>query len=802
MTIAVVTSFSPQGYELYGKRMLAEFERFWPKDVWLYVYYEGTLPLDAMPRAHWISLDQDKDRAAFMAAHKDHPTDYNRQPVKFSHKVFAITSAPRKTDWLIWLDGDVDTTAPVTHEFLNSILPDDVVAVYLGRDWWRHTETGFVAYRLGALGEKFLDSLRSIYTSGAIVDFVHRGEPQQHDCAAFDGLREIWEEDGQKFHDLGAAHKGPSLDVMAHSPLAKVMFHNKGARKTAAVSPASRYGQLMVLVQSCKPRKIVEVGTYQGKRAEAMCREALKYNSAVHYLGFDLFEDATDETNVEEMNGKGAGSSEIARQKLEAIKQDHPGFTFDLVKGNTRETLHGKNIVADFVFIDGGHSVETIRGDYEAVKGSRLVAFDDYYTKGVDTAKFGCNAIVDKLPHTVLPAEDWVRGGGRVHIAVVGDYQKPTASAKRRKMTREWEKLFDQQRKLLAKYGDTACSAQTFEMWENDAEDKPADIIFVVNILERLIDYDAALVKIKSLARMAALFAIEIDAMRSMDTWKAIIGRYFRITDVLEQGGRIVISADSNVIVPGVVSIPAGTDEGRWNNIKASVAKYRNFLQGRPKHERRAIIACYGPSLKDYIGKLKEESAECDVVSVSGAHDFLIENGVIPTYHVECDPRPHKSVQVTPQKGIQYLLAASCHPDLFAKMDGMDVRLWHAEDHIRVKDELNSQAPNISGGGSVGLRSIAVLYFMGYRNLTVYGMDCSFTDDGKTQHAGKHAGKIQDLCAVKVGGREFITSPILMTYAANFFDMAKQRPDVKWRVYGDGFLQNWIRFSQEQTEAA
>jgi hypothetical protein len=69
MSVAVVTSFSPQGYQLYGKRMLQTFDQFWPKDVNLYVYYEGEKPSDASPRAEWLPLDADEDRAAFMAAY-------------------------------------------------------------------------------------------------------------------------------------------------------------------------------------------------------------------------------------------------------------------------------------------------------------------------------------------------------------------------------------------------------------------------------------------------------------------------------------------------------------------------------------------------------------------------------------------------------------------------------------------------------------------------------------------------------------------------------------------------------------
>ena len=40
-SVAVVTSFSPDGYELYGRRMVETFEKFWPADIKLYVYYEG-----------------------------------------------------------------------------------------------------------------------------------------------------------------------------------------------------------------------------------------------------------------------------------------------------------------------------------------------------------------------------------------------------------------------------------------------------------------------------------------------------------------------------------------------------------------------------------------------------------------------------------------------------------------------------------------------------------------------------------------------------------------------------------------
>lgn len=226
--INVVTSFSPAGYETYGRPMLKSFAWGWPPiDVDLYAYHESKIPDDASGRAIWVNLDRDQDRAAFMASHQDGPRDsghaYLQWPVKFCHKVFAVTSAPRDCDWMIWMDGDIETTQPITWPFLKGLLPDDVTGVFLGRRWWSHTETGFWAIRMSETGKQFLDALREFYTSDKITSSVNKT-----DCAAFDYCLQTFEGKGHKFKDLGEAHKGPDIDVMARSVLAPYLFHNKG----------------------------------------------------------------------------------------------------------------------------------------------------------------------------------------------------------------------------------------------------------------------------------------------------------------------------------------------------------------------------------------------------------------------------------------------------------------------------------------------------------------------------------------------------------------------------------------------
>lgn len=179
----------------------------------------------------------------------------------------------------------------------------------------------------------------------------------------------------------------------------------------------SRYDKIVYLISIFKPQSIVETGTWNGQNASRMIAEALKHNPDISYTGYDLFEDATDQTDAEEFNVKPHNKIEDVRANLSRM-----GAKIHLIKGNTRDTL--KSLTADMAFIDGGHSLETIEHDYEALKGCGLIILDDFYTaddlgRMPDIRKVGCNLLVERLPHAVIPSSDRVEGGGYVNLAVV-----------------------------------------------------------------------------------------------------------------------------------------------------------------------------------------------------------------------------------------------------------------------------------------------------------------------------------------------------------------------------------------------
>jgi len=189
-----------------------------------------------------------------------------------------------------------------------------------------------------------------------------------------------------------------------------------------------RYEQLIPLIRAARPRCIVEVGVHKAKRALKMCQAALQYGP-VHYIGYDVFDTMDEQFQADALNGKGTPTESYAREKLDALAEANPRFTYELVVGDTRKTLHGKGVKADFAFIDGDHRAEVIEGDYLALHLTPFVVLDDYYVENngvmpVDLTRYGANSLVESLTcsgHTVavLPQADWCNAGPLVKLATV-----------------------------------------------------------------------------------------------------------------------------------------------------------------------------------------------------------------------------------------------------------------------------------------------------------------------------------------------------------------------------------------------
>lgn len=201
-----------------------------------------------------------------------------------------------------------------------------------------------------------------------------------------------------------------------------------------------RYKQIDLIIDFLKPASIVEIGTWNGDRAIDIAQAALNHHAYVHYWGFDLFEHAADDHDERELNVKPHIPLEDVHAKLDTFKEHHPGFSFNLIKGDSRLTLHQPDLPvwsrpnfetpvqltnSDLVFIDGGHSIATVENDFYSLGACKNILMDDFYSpcdRGLcpDIKKFGCNQLVEQMPHWVLPVKDPIAGGGLVQIVALG----------------------------------------------------------------------------------------------------------------------------------------------------------------------------------------------------------------------------------------------------------------------------------------------------------------------------------------------------------------------------------------------
>jgi hypothetical protein len=234
MSVHVVTTCSPAGYDAYGRKFVSSFLEHAPETP-LVVYHESMDTDVIAPSLDWRNLDRDSDRARFIAEHGQDPLkvgtwhDPNSQSIRFCHKVFAVTHAATisQADWLVWIDSDVVLTASPDW---SECLPTGKDLSFLGRKF-PYTECGFVGYHIAnPLVRKMVDDMRSYYTSGEI--FTHP-KKDWHDSRCFDICRERSGIPLDRQHSLSAHVIG--THVWPHTALAKWSVHNKGpGRKRGA----------------------------------------------------------------------------------------------------------------------------------------------------------------------------------------------------------------------------------------------------------------------------------------------------------------------------------------------------------------------------------------------------------------------------------------------------------------------------------------------------------------------------------------------------------------------------------------
>ena len=470
MNYKIVTAFDETSLQHSTFHLLNEFKDNWEPSIEFHCYYYNLdLANYSLPKAKNIfyhNLMEISDYPDFLKTFAQHdgteggkiPYNDILNPLKYIPKVIALTECAfdSTNGWLFWLDPSCMNIKNIYQKDLDTIFPEHSDKLDLVTFTEMEQLVGFNLDKETPV--RLLGDLRGAFISGEFLNYR-----EWHDNFIFDRLKLIYNAHGMNTLEVDPK-KSIVGDILVNmydrenfamrDKEGKRIFKLSDTETTQDILP-SRYKQLADLVRCYKPKTILETGTWNGGRAIEMALAAFQKTDEVHYIGYDLFEDATTETDHEEFNVKPHNTLEAVHKRLiefsEHVKEkENKEFTFQLTKGNVRETLLKKDIKdVDFALIGSGNSIETVQTEYEILKDVPVVIGDHYFTKeseedesmppekyhGVkhvfdsvktkkvdqkETTKDGWTSFDEKSTTRkhLLPSQDKVAGGGHTHLVV------------------------------------------------------------------------------------------------------------------------------------------------------------------------------------------------------------------------------------------------------------------------------------------------------------------------------------------------------------------------------------------------
>lgn len=174
-----------------------------------------------------------------------------------------------------------------------------------------------------------------------------------------------------------------------------------------------------------------------------------------------------------------------------------------------------------------------------------------------------------------------------------------------------------------------------------------------------------------------------------------------------------------------------------YANIKKNIKRKLPKLEDLPEyrkikgHDNPIALVGGGPSLKNNLDELRKFKT---IIVCGSPHDYLISNNIIPTYAAICDPDSLSiNYYKTPHPKTKYLLSTGIDEKIIDHLLYYPVVLWHCHSNDYDKKEIEimegKEYHAISGGCTVGLRSINIAIMLGYTNLHFFGFDSCMSDE-------------------------------------------------------------------------
>lgn len=231
-------------------------------------------------------------------------------------------------------------------------------------------------------------------------------------------------------------------------------------------------------------------------------------------------------------------------------------------------------------------------------------------------------------------------------------------------------------------------------------------------------------------------------------------------------------------------------------NYQMQLALEQRFEHLKPRlsgRESALSIVGYGPSI---LQTWKQISYP--VMSLSGAHDFLIERGVVPDYHADCDPRVHKANFVKHARWeTTYLMASCCHPNTWGYLRGRNVFLWHADNGPETREWLREHGEDgkftLRPGPSIGTAALGLAKALGYRRVRLFGYDSCFVEHALNAGPSERPYTNEQPRALLVNGVTYLTTENMQLQAEAFSEFVE---GLEYELVGEGLLKAMLQERQ------
>jgi hypothetical protein len=708
MKYKFVTCFNENYLQKMSSQLLKLMSSSWQSSIEIHCYYyDIDIKNYSLPKADNIfyhNLEEIEDYNNCIEANKLHngteggALEYNRaiDATTFIPKVMALTEAAfnSKDCWLFWIDADTMSKKVIKEEDLDKLLPInhekcDMISLINKEGHYDHFLQGFNLSRQTPVD--MLGDLRGAYISSEFLNYR-----EWYDGFIINRLITIYNAHGMKVHDISLdksiindlfIHLKGSTNIALRDLEGNRVFELSKEETSPDILP-NRYRQLADIIRLYKPETILETGTWNAGRAIEMSLAAFEHTDKVHYIGYDLFEDATIETDEEEFNVKPHNTYAAVEKRLNefqghVLTQKKKEFTFEIYKGNVRDTLKKTYIdEVDLAMIGSGNSKKTVEHEYNILKTVPVIVMDHFFTKDDDDhippeEYHGVKNVFDNIPTKKVDAQETTKDGWTV---------------------------FDEStnvRKYVLPSGDNVVGGGH--------------------------------------THLCLILADE------------------SLADCPDELKRVPIIVHPRDCVP--------KDYIR-NNIKTNMKLLAEdkWLTKHPVHHKKAILVSAGSSTDfDYIKKMIKEDNDTKIVCVKHSYPMLLENGIEPWSCIILDPRPitgtstHGIVRKDLFKNLntktKFMVASMTDPSVAEHLleNKCDVWGWHAfTDSLRNEDEQGKEIKNqqvkimdelgipkgatlITGGTCAAMRGIGMLHTLGFRNIHLFGFDCSMEEPTKEQ---------------------------------------------------------------------